>query len=129
VSVPTLRVARRCGDPFALAAQYRDGLGLQELGRFAGHAGHDGVMLGFPGGGWHLELVRTPEPRPAPPDPEDALMLYCGEDAAWSRRCERAIAAGFVPIAACNPYWAVNGHCLADGEGFGVILARGQWPR
>ena len=129
MSAPTLRVARRCADPFTLAAQYREGLGLEELGRFTGHAGHDGVMLGWPDAGWHLELVRTPEPRSAPPDPEDALVLYCGGDAAWFRRCERALAAGFVAITACNPYWEAHGRCLADGEGFRVILARGQWPR
>ena len=129
MSIPMLRVARRCGDPFALAGQYREGLGLQELGRFAGHDGHDGVMLGWPGAGWHLELVRTPDPRPAPPDAEDALVLYCGDDADWRLRCDRAHAGGFAAVPAHNPYWHAHGRCLADGEGFRVILARGQWPR
>ena len=36
---------------------YKDGVGLVELGRFDGHSGYDGVMLGLPGSDYHLEFT------------------------------------------------------------------------
>ena len=129
MSAPTLRFARRCDDPFALAMQYCRGLGFEELGRFTGHEGYDGVMLGWADAGWHLEFTRAPDRRPAAPDAEDAIVLYCGDEAVRQERRETAIAAGFASLLALNPYWARNGHCLIDHEGFIVILALGDWRR
>ncbi len=40
-----LRVARHTGRLAALAAFYRDGLGLEELGGFEDHDGYAGVLV------------------------------------------------------------------------------------
>ena len=52
-----LRVARPTSDLDAFARMYQEGLGFQELGSFRDHDGFDGVMLGHPGHGYHLELT------------------------------------------------------------------------
>jgi uncharacterized glyoxalase superfamily protein PhnB len=119
-----LRIARRCADPFALAAQYRDGFGMTEHGRFSGHDGHDGVMLGWPAAGWHIELVRTPEPRRHVPDSEDALVIYEPAADAWQARVDALERAGFVRVRAGNPYWQQHGASFDDAEGFRWIIAR-----
>jgi len=36
---------------------YHEGLGLDELSRFADHDGYTGVMLGLPGATYHLEFT------------------------------------------------------------------------
>ena len=52
-----LRIARPVSDLERSLARYRDGLGLQELGRFENHAGFDGGVLGQPGTGHQLEFT------------------------------------------------------------------------
>src|SRR5262249_34927744 len=44
-----VRIARPTDQLDEVVRFYREGLGLPELGRFAGHAGYLGVMLGLPG--------------------------------------------------------------------------------
>lgn len=129
MTAPALRVARRCADPFALAAQYRGGFGLIELGRFSGHDGHDGVMLGWPAADWHIELVRAPEPRRHAPDSEDALVVYEPAVDAWQTRIDALDRAGFTRVRADNPYWQRHGASFDDAEGFRWIVARQAWPR
>jgi hypothetical protein len=58
---------------------YRDGVGLPEIGGFRDHHGYDGVFLGVPGSGGHLEFT-SGGARDAPqPHPES---LYLGDRAA-----------------------------------------------
>ena len=45
--VVQVRVARPTDRLEAVVRFYRDGLGLQEIGSFTGHAGYAGVMLGL----------------------------------------------------------------------------------
>ena len=52
--VRCVRIARPTDQLDAVVRFYRDGLGLRELDRFAGHAGYRGVMLGLPGMEYHL---------------------------------------------------------------------------
>ncbi len=54
---PKLRVARPTDKMEEIVRFYRDGLGLQELGRFENHEGFDGVMLGAPHVMYHLEFT------------------------------------------------------------------------
>ncbi|MCM2356004.1 MAG: hypothetical protein NDI68_04880, partial [Arenimonas sp.] len=55
--IPSLRVARPVADLARSRRMYAEGLGLAVLGGFEGHDGFDGVMLGPPGAGWHLEFT------------------------------------------------------------------------
>lgn len=50
MSVPILRVTRAGADLERLAAQYREGPGLAEPGRFMDHAGFDHRHAGAEGG-------------------------------------------------------------------------------
>lgn len=52
-----LRIARPVTDLDRAVRMYVDGLGLQALGGFRDHEGFDGVMLGEPGAGHHLEFT------------------------------------------------------------------------
>jgi len=126
VSMPILRVARACADLDRLATQYREGLGLTDLGRFVDHAGFDGVILGYPRGPWHLELVRVHGEAP-PPHPEQALVLYLPEREEWLARCGAMERVGFVSVSASNPYWGRQGRSYADAEGGRVILQNAAW--
>ena len=65
--LPVVRVrwARPTDRLDEVVAFYTDGLGLQELGRFEGHAGYDGVLVGLPGSDYHLEFTRHVAGSPA----------------------------------------------------------------
>jgi hypothetical protein len=107
---------------------YRDGLRLQELGRFADHAGFDGVMLGWPGTDYHLELTfcRSHPVRPTPTE-EDLLVFYFEDRAEWSLACARMIDAGFVETMPFNPYWRERGRTFQDGDGYAIVLEQSAW--
>jgi len=103
---------------------YRDGLGLPELGRFAGHDGYDGVFLGIPGSDAHLEFTAGGvHPTPAP-HPETLLVLYLGGREAVDEIVARV---GAQPLDPANSYWAANGVTLADPDGFRVVLVPDAW--
>src|SRR5690349_20763257 len=52
-----LRVARPTDRLADLVRFYTEGLGLTQLDAFSDHDGFDGVMLGAPGGLYHLEFT------------------------------------------------------------------------
>lgn len=129
MSLPTLRVARACDDLEGIAAQYREGLGLAELGRFIDHEGFDGVILGEPQGPWHLEFVHVRHEAPPPvPHPEQALVLYLPARQAWLDRVAAMERAGFVHVPSANPYWDRVGRSYVDLEGGRVIVQQAAWP-
>lgn len=123
-----LRIARPVGDLARSEALYRDGLGLRVIGRFADHAGFDGVMLGRAGAAWHFEFTqcRTHPVRPAP-TPEDLTVLYVPDAAEWQAACARMLAAGFAPVASFNPYWDAVGRTFEDADGYRVVLQNAAW--
>ncbi|HEX6019583.1 MAG TPA: VOC family protein, partial [Burkholderiaceae bacterium] len=87
-----LRIAKPVRDLQRTSQMYRDGLGLELLGSFEGHAGFDGVMLGVPGAAYHFEFTHRAELDVAPPSPEDLVVLYVPERPAWQALCERMLA-------------------------------------
>jgi hypothetical protein len=124
-----LRVARPTDRLEALARMYSEGLGLIRLGSFEDHAGFDGVILGHPGAGYHLEFTSSREaPAAGAPSPEHLLVFYVPDPAEYSGRCGSLLEAGFIEVAADNPYWNVNGRTFADIDGYRVVLCpvRGQ---
>lgn len=127
---PTLRIARPSSDLIRVLAFYRDGLGFEVLGQFAGHEGFDGVMLGHRGAPYHLEFtLEHGHPAPRAPSPEHLLVLYFPEPEAWTAAVERMGRAGFGPVPAHNPYWDRGGKTFEDFEGYRVVLFQGAWPR
>lgn len=125
---PVLRIARPTNQLGAIARQYQVGLGLTELGRFEDHEGFDGVMLGHPQCGWHLEFTtKRGETFAHAPLEDDLLVLYMPELDEWTRACEQVLAAGFHRVNAFNPYWDRSGATFEDLEGYRVVLAQREW--
>lgn len=123
-----LRVARPVTDLPRAEALYVAGLGLQVLSRFTDHAGFDGVMLGFPGHDYHLELTRCRRNPVAPrPTHEDLAVFYLPHEGAWRDACGRMLAAGFREVPSFNPYWDARGRTFEDPDGYRTVLQNGAW--
>lgn len=107
---------------------YCDGLGLQILDGFAGHDGFDGVMLGFPGAGFHFEFTQC-NAHPVPPSPtaEDLAVLYIPSPEQWRSLCAGMLSAGFRHVASFNPYWDRRGRTFEDPDGYRVVLQNDVW--
>ena len=72
-----VRIARPTDRLDDVVEFYKDGVGLVELGRFDGHSGYDGVMLGLPGSDYHLEFTSHADGSPCPaPSVDNLLVLY-----------------------------------------------------
>jgi len=120
-----LRVARHTERLDELLGFYRDGLGLTEIGGFRDHDGYDGVFLGVPGSGAHLEFTAGGEHGAPVPHPESLLVLYVGDGEAVQAVVARL---GVDPVEPANPYWAEHGVTLEDPDGFRVVLVGESWP-
>jgi catechol 2,3-dioxygenase-like lactoylglutathione lyase family enzyme len=119
-----VRFARHTNRLDEIVRFYRDGLGLNEIGRFSGHAGYDGVFLGIPGTDAHLEFTSGGEHDTPASHPESLLVLYLGDD----QTVAAALAATeATPVEPANPYWAANGVTIEDPDGFRVVLVPGAW--
>jgi catechol 2,3-dioxygenase-like lactoylglutathione lyase family enzyme len=119
-----LRVARHTEQLDALVRFYRDGLGLDELGRFADHDDYEGVFLEVPGTGAHLELTAGGVHGAPVPHPESLLVLYLGDEHAVQTVAARL---AVQPVSPANPYWAQHGLTFEDPDGFRVVLVPELW--
>jgi catechol 2,3-dioxygenase-like lactoylglutathione lyase family enzyme len=119
-----LRVARQTERLDEVVAFYRDGLGLPEVGRFAGHDGYDGVFLEIPGAGAHLELTAGGRHGAPDPHPESLLVLYAGDAESVHAIVGRL---GANPVRPANPYWDEHGITFEDPDGFRVVLVPERW--
>ncbi len=126
--VPTLRVARPTRDIAALIPFYTAGLGFEIIGSFEDHAGFDGIMFGRPGAAYHLEFTRERAAEFEPPDePEDLLVFYVPDHAAWLSTVARMESAGHPRIASHNPYWDARGQTFLDPDGRRVVIQNSAW--
>jgi catechol 2,3-dioxygenase-like lactoylglutathione lyase family enzyme len=119
-----LRVARHTDRLDEVAAFYRDGIGLEEIGGFRDHDGYDGVFLAVPGTRAHLELTSGGSHGAPTPHPETLLVLYLGDTQAVDAVLRRLRPE---PAAPANPYWAEHGVTLEDPDGFRVVLVPERW--
>ena len=123
--VAQVRVARPTDRLDAVVRFYRDGLGLKQIGEFAGHAGYKGVMLGLPGTTYHLEFTTHDEGSPCPaPTRDNLLVFYIPDEAAMARIVERLAVMGYAAVAPENPYWQTRGVTIADPDGWRVVLMK-----
>lgn len=126
--MPVLRVARPTARLNVIAAMYREGLELDVLASFEDHAGFDGVILGTPGGAYHIEFTQhRGHPCPDAPTKDNLLVLYIPEQDAWHHRCERLLAAGFKQVESYNPFWEQSGTTFEDPDGYRVVIERSDW--
>lgn len=118
-------MARANDDLAAQLALWGDGVGLATLASFENHAGFDGVVLGRPGASWHLELTRhRGRPVIRLPDPDDLLVLYEPDDAAWRARVARMREASFAPVSPHDPWWEGRADPFADPDGWRLVLCQ-----
>jgi catechol 2,3-dioxygenase-like lactoylglutathione lyase family enzyme len=121
--VAQVRVARPTARLREVAAFYRDGLGLEEIGSFAGHSGYSGVMLGLPGHSYHLEFTEHEEGSPCPaPTKDNLLVFYIPNRNAIDRLALRLSRLGYHPVMPENPYWREKGLTFEDPDGWRVVL-------
>ena len=100
--VTHVRVARPTDRLEEVVRFYAEDLGLPELGRFEGHAGYSGVLLGLPGAEHHLEFTAHVDGTPGlAPTPENLLVLYL--DAARFDAAVPRLRARHAPVALENP--------------------------
>lgn len=122
--VRQIRIARPTDQLGALVRFYRDGFGLPELERFAGHAGYRGVLLGLPGTVHHLEFTRHDDGSPGTaPSRDNLLALSLRDRAQVNAVLARLAALGHLPVEAENPYWTANDGVTVEGlDGWPVVL-------
>ena len=121
-----VRLARPSRNLDAAERFWVGGLGLEVLWSAGPEDdGHALLMVGWPGAGWHLELVADPAVAPAPTE-EDLLVLYLGgpvdEDLV-----RRLTDTGGTRVTARNPYWDRWGVTLADPDGYRLVLSTRDW--
>lgn len=127
VIAPVLRVARACSDLDRARRFYCDGLGLAVLAEFADHEGFDGLVLGMPGVPWHLELVVEHGAMVASPSPEDLIVLFEADPAAYAQRQRQLLEAGFAAVRSNNPYWDRCGVTFEGPDGYRTVIANRAW--
>jgi len=126
----TLRIARPTDNLEALAAMYTQGLGMQVLSQFEDHDGFDGIMLGQPGGPYHLEFTsKSGHAAGRAPTEDNLLVFYIGDPTMWQESCAQMEAAGFTRVQSFNPFWDRHGRTFEDLDGYRVVLQNGSWHR
>ena len=123
-----LRIARPVTDLEKSCEMYCRGLALSQIGAFADHDGFSGCMLGRDDLPWHLEFTQCHH-HPVSPvsSPEDLLVLYIPQQAAWAQGCRNLEEAGFVPVRSFNPYWDKQGKTFQDRDGYRLVLQQSRW--
>lgn len=104
-------------------AFYRDGLGLPEVTRFAGHDDYDGVVLDVPATGAHLEFTAT---RHGPPRRRTWRTCWCSTSGTAASSRTSSPGSASPPWSSANPYWDRVG-AVEDPEGFRVVLVAASW--
>ena len=126
-SVAQVRIARPTDQLEKVVAFYRDGLGLEEINRFQGHDGYDGVMLGLPGRTYHLEFTQSAAGSSCPaPSDDNLLVLYIPDAPDYEHLCARLARLGYPSVEAANPYWRGKSATFEDPDGWRVVLCRGS---
>ncbi|MEU2092636.1 VOC family protein [Nocardia beijingensis] len=122
--VAQVRIARPTDRLDEVVRFYVEGLGLRELYRFHDHAGYDGVMLGLPGAGYHLEFTTHAHGSPGDaPSRENLLVLYFAGESHMYDVAQRLGEFGVEPVEAENPFWPANGGLtFPDPDGWRVVL-------
>ena len=117
-----LRFARPTDRLDEVITFYRDGLGLAELGRFEGHSGYDGVMLGLPGSDVHLEFTSHADGSACPaPSADNLLVLYVESEQAAELASGGSQTWG-TRMSSPRTVWDGRSITIADPDGWRVVL-------
>ena len=123
MQVAQIRVARPTDQLNELERFYCEGLGLKKIDSFEGHAGYDGIMIGLPDAGVHLEFTQHEKGSPCPaPTADNLLVLYIPNPDTINGIMHRLDALGYHAVEPENPYWETKGITIADPDGWRVVL-------
>ena len=123
MDVTQVRVARPTDKLGEVVRFYSEGLGLKVIGSFQGHAGYSGVLLGLPGGEYHLEFTQHSKGSPCPaPSRDNLLVFYIPNAKSIERIASRLAALGYRAVPPENPYWQEKGVTIEDPDGWRVVL-------
>jgi catechol 2,3-dioxygenase-like lactoylglutathione lyase family enzyme len=117
------RIARHTTDLNRIIDFYGRVLGLTILAEFKNHQNYDGVFLGIPGAGWHLEFTVSDIVPVHFLDDDDLLVFYAESVAEFNTIKERFIANRVKPVTPKNPYWTKNGITFEDPDGFRIVIS------
>lgn len=124
-----LRIARPTDHMPEVVSFYQDGLGFEVIGAFKDHDGFDGVILGHPGSGYHLEFTQQRGHKAGPaPTQENLLVFYLPDAVDWQKAVDRMRAHGYEAVRSNNPYWDVRGKTFEDADGYRVVLQQSGPP-
>ncbi|MDZ5473395.1 VOC family protein [Bacillus sp. 31A1R] len=117
------RLARPTNQIEQLIRFYVDGLGLKKIGEFRDHEGYDGVMMGLPNQGYHLEFTQTKELVELPqPTKEHLLVFYMPNRFKRDEMVNRLKMMGYNEVEPENPYWGRGGVTIEDPDGYRIVL-------
>ena len=123
-----IRVARPTDNLHAIGKMYSEGLGFEVLGKFEGHDGFDGLILGNKNHLYHLEFTHHHGVAVGKaPTPDNLLVFYIPNVKQWGKACKRMEEAGFILTSSYNPYWDVTGKTFEDIDGYRVVLQNQEW--
>ena len=123
-----LRVARPTDQLEAVVAFYCSLFGFCELGRFVDHDGFDGVMLGHPDAGYHLEFTHAAGHTVGrAPTRDNLLVFYLPSTDDWNEAVEHIQSCGVKAVESFNPYWDRQGRTYEDPDGYRVVLQNAAW--
>lgn len=122
--VAQVRFARPTDKLQEVVRFYCQGLGLCRLGGFENHNGYDGVMVGLPGLGYHLEFTQHQHGSPCPaPTKDNLLVLYIPDTQSINTVVERLESMGYPAVEPENPYWKAKGATtIEDPDGWRLVL-------
>ncbi|MFP3504595.1 glyoxalase [Burkholderia sp. SIMBA_062] len=85
-------------------------------------------MPGREGLDYHFEFTHYPAHPVAPsPTPEDLIVFYLPDHAAWEVACACAAAHDFMRVVSFNPYWDGSGQTFEDPDGYRIVLQNSGW--
>jgi len=120
------RIARPTDRLREVVQFYNEAIGLPVIGSFNDHDGYDGVMIGMPGSGCHLEFTHHANGSPCPaPSRDNLLVLYFDKPADHQEAVARMSSHGYTPVAPENPYWEDKSLTFEDPDGWRVVLFNG----
>ncbi|MCP5052323.1 MAG: VOC family protein [bacterium] len=123
-----MRVARPTDNLEEIAGMYEKGLGFSVLGKFSGHSGFDGVILGHPKHPYHLEFTHhRGTVVGGAPTPDNLIVFYIDDKEKWQRACSQMESADFQVVESYNPYWDDVGRTFQDVDGYRVVLQNRAW--
>lgn len=118
-----VRIARPTDQFEEVIDFYVNGLGLQEIQRFEGHRGYEGVIIGLPDVDYHLEFTRHVDGSPCPaPSKDNLLVFYITNKEEINVVVDRLNKMGFPEVKPENDYWKEQGITIEDPDGWRIVL-------